>query len=253
MLFVLVMEVVNTMILAADARGVFQPLPTTVIRSRASLYADDLVIFLAPVARDLRCLRAILSLFADAAGLVTNMEKCSISPIRCSEEEAATTLESFPGQLVPFPCTYLGIPLTLRRPSHAEEQPLIDKIAAHIPTWKAGMLNYAGRTTLTKTTLSAIPVHVSIASGLSVWALHQIYKLRRAFLWAGTDNVAGGKCRVMWRIVNTPTCYGGLGVRDLRVDGFAMRLRWEWLRRTRPNLSWCALPRKPERAVQSMF
>jgi hypothetical protein len=167
MLFVLVMEVVNAMILAMDVCGVFQPLPTTMIRSQASLYANDLVIFLAPVARDLRCLRAILSLFADATGLVTNTEKCSMSLICCSEEEVATTLESFPGRLVPFPCMYLGIPLTLRRPSHAEEQPLIDKIAACIPTWKAGMLNYAGRTTLMKTTLFAILVHVSIPSGLS--------------------------------------------------------------------------------------
>jgi hypothetical protein len=107
----------------------------------------------------------------------------------------------------------------------AEEQPLIDKIAARIPTWKASMLNNAGRTTLTKTTLSAIPVRVSIASGLSGWALRQIDKLRRAFLWAGTDTVAGGKCRVAWRIVNAPTCYGGLGVRDLKIAGLAMRLR----------------------------
>jgi hypothetical protein len=37
MLFVLVMEVVNAMILAADTRGVLQPLPTTMIRNRASL------------------------------------------------------------------------------------------------------------------------------------------------------------------------------------------------------------------------
>lgn len=51
MLFVLVMEVVNAMISAADARGVLQPLPTPRIRNRASLYADDLVIFLSPVAR----------------------------------------------------------------------------------------------------------------------------------------------------------------------------------------------------------
>jgi hypothetical protein len=37
MLFVLVMEVVNAMISVADTRGVLQPLPTTMIRNRASL------------------------------------------------------------------------------------------------------------------------------------------------------------------------------------------------------------------------
>jgi hypothetical protein len=133
MLFVLVMEVVNAMISAADARGVLQPLPTPRIRSRASLYADDLVIFLSPVASDLRCIREILCLFADATGLVTNTEKCSISPIRCTDEDVATVLEAFPGRIVSFPCTYLGIPLTLLKPTCAEEQSLIDKIAARCP------------------------------------------------------------------------------------------------------------------------
>lgn len=116
---------------------------------------------------------------------------------------------NFPGRLVPFPCTYLGIPLSLLRLRRADERPLIDKVAARIPSWKAGLLNNAGRTTLTKVTLSAIHVHVSIASGLSTWALRQIDKRRRAFLWAGTDAVAGGKCRVAWRIVIPPLAMAG--------------------------------------------
>lgn len=53
--------------------------------------------------------------------------------------------------------------------------------------------------------------------------------------------------------MNAPTCYGGLGVLDLKVAGFAVRLRWEWLHRSCPNLSWCSLPRKPECEVQAMF
>ena len=95
------------------------------------------------------------------------MDKCSVLPIRCSEEEVIAILEAFMGQLAPFPCKYLGISLTLLKPHRADEQPLIDKVAAMIPTWKVGLLNDAGRATLTKVTLSAMPVHVSIASGLS--------------------------------------------------------------------------------------
>jgi hypothetical protein len=201
----------------------------------------------------LRCIRAILQLFADASGLVTNMDKCSISPIRCSEEEVAAVLDAFPGPPAPFPCKYLGIPLTLLKPRRANEQPLIDKVAARIPTWKAGLLNDAGRATLTKVTLSAIPVHVSIASGLSAWALRQIDKRHHAFLWAGTEDVAGRKCRVAWRTVNAPTCYGGLCVFDLKLTGFALRLRWEWQHRVRLDLGWCSLPRWKERKVQCMF
>jgi hypothetical protein len=122
------------MISAADSHGVLQPLPSPLICNRASLYADDLVVFFSPSAADLRCLRAILDLFADASGLITNMEKCSISPIRCSEDDVAAVLEAFPGRLAPFPCTYLGIPLALLKLQRADEQPLIDKVVARILT-----------------------------------------------------------------------------------------------------------------------
>jgi hypothetical protein len=104
MLFVVVMEVLNSMISAADSHGVLQPLLSTLIRNRTSLYADDLVVFLSPTAGDLRCIRAILDLFVDASGLITNVNKCSISPIRCSEADVAAILEAFPGRLAPFPC-----------------------------------------------------------------------------------------------------------------------------------------------------
>jgi hypothetical protein len=49
---------------------------------------------------------------------------------------------------------------------------------------------------LTKVTLSAIPIHISIASCLSSWTLEQIDRRRRAFLWAGTVVTTGGNCKV---------------------------------------------------------
>jgi hypothetical protein len=39
----------------------------------------------------------------------------------------------------------------LSRLTRADEQRLVDKVAARIPTWKAGTLNAVGRTTLTQT------------------------------------------------------------------------------------------------------
>jgi len=58
---------------------------------------------------------------------------------------------------------------------------------------------------------------------------------------------------VAWRVVCAPTCYGGLGVPDLKIVGFALRLRWEWLRRTDTAANWSLLPSKPERQVSAMF
>jgi hypothetical protein len=42
------MEVLNTLIAEADHRGVLTPLPGNVIKFRALVYADDLVVFLSP-------------------------------------------------------------------------------------------------------------------------------------------------------------------------------------------------------------
>jgi len=129
---------------------------------------------------------------------------------------------------------HASIPLSLGRLRRVEEQPLVDAVAARIPTWKSGLL--------TKVTLSAIPVHLSIACCMSSWGINQIDKRRRAFLWSGTGTVAGGKCKVAWPVVCRPTDLGGLGVLDLRFFGFALRLRWEWLARAEPERCWASLP-----------
>jgi hypothetical protein len=87
LLFVIVMEVLNVLIQEADRRGVLVPLPGEVIKYRASVYADDLVIFLSPSVQDFTCIRHILDLFAGASGLNANINMCLTSPIRCSDAQ----------------------------------------------------------------------------------------------------------------------------------------------------------------------
>ena len=92
-------------------------------------------------------------------------------------------------------------------------------------------MNEAGHTVL-----FAIPIHTSIALCLSPWALQQIDKLRRAFVWAGDVTVARGRCRVAWTIACRPKELGGLGISDLRRTGIALRARWLWRDRRRGML-----------------
>jgi hypothetical protein len=51
------MEVLNALFAEADRQGQLTPLPRNTIRYRASIYADDLVVFLAPCPLDFRCIR----------------------------------------------------------------------------------------------------------------------------------------------------------------------------------------------------
>lgn len=48
------------------------------------------------------------------------------------------------------------------------------------------------------------------------------------------------------------TYLAGLGILDMHYFGFALRLRWEWLRRTNPAWSWAILSAKVDKQVMAM-
>jgi hypothetical protein len=76
------------------------------------------------------------------------------------------------------------------------------------------------------------------------WVHEELVKWMRAFFWAGKKEVNGGQCMVAWDTICKPIQLGGLGVKDLRLQGLALRVRWCWLRRTDP----ARLARKGSRA-----
>jgi hypothetical protein len=101
--------------------------------------------------------------------------------------------------------------LSLFKLKKCDEQPLIDAVAARLPVWKGNLLNIVGRTTLVRSTLSAISVHLSIALCLSTSTIESIDKLRHGFIWSGTASASGGHCKVAWPICCRPRALGGGG------------------------------------------
>nr|AAM08521.1 Putative retroelement [Oryza sativa Japonica Group]AAP51826.1 retrotransposon protein, putative, LINE subclass [Oryza sativa Japonica Group] len=145
---------------------------------------------------DLEFIQGILSVFGAASGLRTNFAKCSITPIRCSDEDLELVHSCFPCSISDFPCTYLGIPLSVRKLPKAALQPLVDRVAHRLPPSKGRLTTLAGGSVLVQSVLSSIPVHVSMAIGLPAWVVKAIDKKRRVFLWTGTDAVHGGQCQL---------------------------------------------------------
>lgn len=145
MLFILVMEVLNSLIKYATRQNLLQLLAVRRVLHRASFYADDAVIFFRPNQDDLRVIKMILDIFGHASGLHTNFAKSSAFPIHCSQEEIHITSELLACPVKDFPCTYLGLPLTIRKPTKEVLLPLIDKVADYLPNWKASLMNRAGR------------------------------------------------------------------------------------------------------------
>jgi hypothetical protein len=96
MLFLLVMEALSGLIHRAEAWSLLQPLPSCLIPYCASLYADDLILFLNPMATDLQFFKCILTMFENASGLDYNLGKCQIVPIRCDESQVQLVQQLFP-------------------------------------------------------------------------------------------------------------------------------------------------------------
>jgi mannosylglycoprotein endo-beta-mannosidase len=140
MLFILVMDVLEHMITKATSEGLLLPLSSRGLQHRISIYADDVALFLHPESRDITTTMDILNLFGEDSGLRTNLQKSNVLLIRCAAFEIATIQNLLPCPLSKFPCRYFGVPLSLRKLTKEQVQPIIDRIADQLPSWKADLM-----------------------------------------------------------------------------------------------------------------
>lgn len=225
MLFILVMDMLNSLVQFATREDLLQPLTIPQVTHWLSFYADDAAIFLRPSTNDLQVMKLLQDIFGHASELRTNLTKCLASPIHCSKEDIQNTSEILACATKDFPYTYLGLPLTIHKPTKEVFLPLIDKIAYYLPSWKASLMNRAGRLVMVRVVLTASPVYQMIVLNLLKWVIKAIDKKGRGFLWKGQKQVNGGNCLVSWERVQQPLEYDGLGIHNLELLGWALRIR----------------------------
>jgi hypothetical protein len=235
------MEPLHKLIQVAANDGLLSPLPVRNASLRTGLYADDVAIFLNPIKEEVQVVADILSLFGCVSGLVTNQSKCAVYPIQCIGFDLDDILEGFHCPVLNFPCSYLGQPLHVRQLRRVDYQPLIDKMASRLPTWKGCFLNKSGRLKLLNTVLSSMPTYMLTAFAPKMWLIKKLDKIRRGFLWKGTCDANGASSLVQWPKVKRPKDVGGLGVLDLEFFSTAVRLRWLWYQWTEPDRPWVGM------------
>jgi hypothetical protein len=86
----------------------------------------------------------------------------------------------------------------------------------------------AGRSTLVNSVLTSIVIYYITVLNVPVEVLMKIDSIRRAFLWAASDKVTGGKCKVSWDMVCKPKEYGSLGILNLAKFASALCIKWFW-------------------------
>jgi hypothetical protein len=175
MLFILAMDVLGFLFAKAENDGLLQSLSTRTLHHRVS-YASDVVLFLRPVEGDISIMINILDIFGEASDLRNNVQKSSIFPIRCDEEEKNVVQQFLPYQLLEFPCRYLGLPLTLKKPTRDQIQPFIDKIGDQMPGWKVDLLSKPGRKILVQYIFTSMIIYLAMAVDILVWGWKAVDK-----------------------------------------------------------------------------
>jgi hypothetical protein len=156
MLFLMAMEPLHLLFKKVIYAELLSQLNVVYDACRVSLYIDGATLFIKRSKNELQVCDYVIQIFAQATGLCTNLNKTHYFPIRC-EGVNMDFLEATERNVASFPCLYLGLPFSTKRPSHASLQPLVQKVGSRLPGWKKDLLSYPERELLIKICLDCYP------------------------------------------------------------------------------------------------
>ena len=129
-------------------------------------YADDTLLLIQGDTQQVGIIKRILEYFSSFTGLSINFQKSSFVPICVDPAVCQQIAQILQCQPSAFPCTYLGLPLSMHKITHGLLMPVIHKVDKRLSGWLATFLSWGGRLTLTNDVLAAIP---SYFMGCFIW------------------------------------------------------------------------------------
>lgn len=105
LLFILAIDPLHRLLNITTERGLLTKLNGRTARLRVSMYVDDATIFLKPTHKNVQNLKDMLICFGRSAGLSTNIQKTSVTPISCDDIDLDEIQTMFPSE-IPWPATH---------------------------------------------------------------------------------------------------------------------------------------------------
>jgi hypothetical protein len=142
------------------------------------MFADDLLLFGEATETQMKCVLDNLNLFCHMSGQDISQEKTSVLFSSNVERSMKNKLISMSG----FKETnsfgnYLGVPLHGRAPKKSDFQYLLNQVSSKLSMWKATHLSFAGRVTLAKSVIEAIPIYPMMSTLIPKACLDELQKI----------------------------------------------------------------------------
>ena len=122
-------------------------------------------------------------------------------PVNVSDDRLGLLATSFGCSKGSLPFTYLGLPLSLTKPTVANFWPLATKCERRLVAFSS-FLSEAGRLELTNAVLTALPTFATCSFLVPKIVAKQIDKFRKHCLWRGSDlnNKKSPKVACLWSV-----------------------------------------------------
>ncbi|KAL1548779.1 hypothetical protein AAHA92_16968 [Salvia divinorum] len=188
-------------------------------------FVDDLVLFSRADYSNAMAIRELLDQYSQYSGHRVSINKTQLFFSPNTDADTAMKIESILHfKVVDNLGMYLGIPIIHGRATYATFRYIIDKVRRRLNGWSAASLSMAGRVTLAKAVLSAIPNYCMQAVMLPANVIDEIEKLIRRFVWGGSEQPPKLSL-VNWKTVCKPMCSGGLGIHNLKTHNQAFMIK----------------------------
>nr|XP_016449081.1 PREDICTED: uncharacterized protein LOC107774127 [Nicotiana tabacum] len=155
-------------------------------------------------------------MFSAASGLIANPNKSCIyfgGVNNLLQQQIMDILGYTKGEL---PFVYLGIPLSTKRLSAIQCEPLIERMLRRIQSWTIKFMSYAGRAVLVKSVLFAIQTSWAQIFILSKKIIHFIEAICKRFLWTGYAEPTK-KALIAWDKLCLPKVAEGLNFTNVEI------------------------------------
>jgi hypothetical protein len=207
------------------------------------MFADDLLLFGKATEKQMECTMRTLNNFSKMPGQVVSLEKTMIYFSKNVDAHTRRKLVRQSGfQETSNIGKYLGVPLIGRAPKKKDFQHLIDKVKNKLSGWKSSHLSFAGRVTLSKSVIQAIPVYSMMTTLIPKSCLLEIQKLQRGFIWGDEDHKRKLHS-VRWSTLTNPKEHGGLAIRDMGRMNLACIMKLGWSIKMQEENLWCQVLR----------